>query len=79
MYRTVHGGGGGIRTHESFCPIGFQDQCTRPLCDPSQWWCYSSISVQNRSAYLIPNKFRMVDLSGFEPLVFAMRMQRFTN
>ena len=32
---TRFGGGGGIRTHETFRPAGFQDQCDRPLCHPS--------------------------------------------
>ncbi len=36
------GGGGGIRTHETFRPAGFQDQCIQPLCHPSGhrlWQC----------------------------------------
>lgn len=33
--RMVHGGGGGIRTHGPVKVSGFQDRCTRPLCDPS--------------------------------------------
>ena len=28
-------GGGGIRTHESFRPAGFQDRCLQPLGHPS--------------------------------------------
>lgn len=29
------GGGGGIRTHGPLRTAGFQDQCNRPLCHPS--------------------------------------------
>ena len=31
----ILGGGGGIRTHETFPPSGFQDRRIRPLCHPS--------------------------------------------
>ena len=48
MHQIYHFcGRGGIRTHgEQEAHIGFQDQRTRPLCDPSlkliiRFWCYT--------------------------------------
>ena len=33
---SIFGGGGGIRTHGPVTDFGFQDRCTRPLCDLSK-------------------------------------------
>lgn len=36
--RPFDGRGGGIRTHETLRPAGFQDQCIQPLCHPSRFF-----------------------------------------
>ena len=52
-FAMVHGGEGGIRTHETLRPGGFQDRCTRPLCD---------LSTNYDIITLISSKFNLTSL-----------------